>query len=134
MASKVFLMKKRIQNPDTRGVQHIIRATGYSLKGVKGAWAHEEAFRQEIWASALLIPLALFLGQGGFEKAVLCASLFLVLIVELVNSAIEAAIDRIGKENHPLSGRAKDLGSAAVMVSLINVVIVWSLILWDRFL
>ncbi|MFO7749155.1 MAG: diacylglycerol kinase [Desulfobacteraceae bacterium] len=125
-------MKKHNHKLGTKGVQHIIRATGYSLKGLKGALAHEEAFRQEIWASAVLMPLALFLGQGGVEKAVLCASLLLVLIVELINSAIEAVVDRIGKENHPLSGMAKDLGSAAVMVSLINVVIVWSLILWDR--
>lgn len=111
------------------GLKRILLATGYSLAGLRAAIAHEAAFRQELLLVVLLIPLAVWLGDGGIEWALMIGSLFLVLIVELLNSGIEAAIDRVGEEHHPLSGRAKDLGSAAVMLSLLNVGVVWGVIL-----
>lgn len=111
------------------GLTRIIKAGGYSLAGIKAAWNHEAAFRQEIVALAVLIPLGLFLGQSGIEGAVLLLSVMMVMVTELVNSAIEAVVDRIGLEQHPLAGRAKDLGSAAVFISIAIAVLVWILIL-----
>jgi diacylglycerol kinase (ATP) len=106
-------------------------ATRNSWGGLKGAWREEEAFRQEIVAGFVLVPLALWLGENGIERALLVGSLLVVVIVELVNSSIEATVDRIGPERHTLSGLAKDLGSAAVAVSLLLVVVVWALVLFD---
>ena len=100
-----------------------------ALKGLAAAWRHEVAFQMELVAFAVLFPLALYLGRTGLERAVLAASLFLVLIVELLNSALEATLDRISLEDHPLIGRAKDIASAAVGLSLLNVIVVWALIL-----
>ena len=111
------------------GIQRLWNALGYSLQGLISAFRHEEAFRQEALLAALLIPTALFVPVGGTEKALMIASVLLVLIVELLNSAIEAAVDRISLENHSLAKRAKDIGSAAVFLSLINVAVVWALIL-----
>lgn len=111
------------------GYTHLFRAIGYSIKGLKAAFAHEAAFRQEVVLFVILAPLGIWLGNSGAERAVLIGSLMLVLIVELMNSAVEAAIDRHGTEFHTLSGRAKDLGSAAVMVANLNVIVVWALIL-----
>ena len=99
------------------------------MSGLKAAFIKEAAFRQEFLACVVLAPLALYLGETGLEKALLLGSLMLVLIVELLNSAIEAAVDRISKDQHELAGQAKDMGSAAVFLSLLNVVIVWLLIL-----
>ena len=127
-------MTPKINKPGTRGLTHILQAAGYSAKGLKAALAHEEAFRLELMAAALLMPLGLWLGNGGVEKALLAGCLMIVLMVELLNSALEAVVDRVGTEFHPLSGRAKDLGSAAVMMALVNVILVWTLVLWDRFL
>lgn len=102
----------------------------YSLAGLRAAYRHEDAFRQEVWLAALLIPLAMALPAAGIGHALMIASVLLVLIVELINSAIEAAIDRISLENHRLSKRAKDIGSAAVMVALLNVAVTWTLVLF----
>jgi len=111
------------------GLRRLWNALGYSLQGMASAFRHEDAFRQECLLAALLIPAALFLHVGAIERALMIASVLLVLIVELLNSAVEAAVDRISLENHQLAKRAKDIGSAAVFLSLINVVVVWALIL-----
>jgi len=113
------------------GLKRIVCAGLYSLKGLKAAWQHEAAFRQELILFIIMLPLAVILGSNGIERALLVGSLLLVLIIELVNSAIEAAIDRIGSEHHELSGRAKDIASAAVLLSLIQVPIIWLLVLMD---
>ena len=119
--------------PGTTGLNRILRATLYSAQGFGHAWRHEAAFRQEVALSVVLTPIAIWLGQSTFEKIALIAVLLLVLIVEFLNSAIEAVVDRFGKEHHELSGRAKDLGSAAVFVSLVLVALVWGAVAWDRF-
>jgi len=111
------------------GLKRLWNAFFYTLDGLRAAYRHEDAFRQEVWLAALLIPLAFFLPASGPGRALMVGSVLLVLIVELINSAIEAAIDRISLENHKLSKRAKDIGSAAVMVALINVVATWALVL-----
>ena len=113
-----------------RGLVRIWNACGYSLAGLAAAYKHEDAFRQEVLLAVILIPLALFLSVSGLAKALMVASVLLVLVVELLNSAVEAAVDRISLENHLLAKRAKDIGSAAVMLSLINVVSVWALVLF----
>ncbi|MGB5165834.1 MAG: diacylglycerol kinase [Woeseiaceae bacterium] len=119
--------------PDNTGIRRIIRATRFSAQGLASAWQHEAAFRQELTLALIMTPLAVWLGRSVVEVALLLATLLLVLIVELLNSAIEAAIDRHGDEHHTLSGRAKDMGSAAVFVSLFLVVVVWSAVAWQRF-
>jgi diacylglycerol kinase (ATP) len=111
------------------GITRLIKAGQYSWQGFKAAYKHEEAFRQEVWTLCLAVPLALWLGDNGMEKALMIGSVSLLLIVELLNSAVEAVVDRIGMENHELSGRAKDIGSAAVMLTIINAVVVWLLML-----
>jgi diacylglycerol kinase (ATP) len=118
---------------DNRGIRRLIRATGYSFRGLAAAFRHETAFRQEVALSLVLIPLALWLGASGLERALLIMSWLLVLMVELVNSGIEAVVDRIGPEHHELSGRAKDIGSAAVLVALVNAAVVWFLALTNFF-
>lgn len=115
------------------GLRRLINAAGYSAAGLRAAFRHEDAFRQEVVAAAVLIPLALWLGHSGSERALLCFSVLAVLIVELVNSAIEATVDRISLENHQLAKRAKDIGSAAVMVALFNALLVWVLVLAEHF-
>lgn len=109
------------------------RAAVYSVSGLMAALVNETAFRQELALFVFLAPLGLWLGRDGVERSLLVGCLVLVLIVELLNSAVEAVVNRIGEEPHALSGRAKDLGSAAVFVSLVLVGIVWTLILADRF-
>ncbi len=111
------------------GLTRLWNAVGYSLAGFRAAYKHEDAFRQEVLLAALLIPLALWLPVGHIGKALMIASVLLVLMVELLNSAVEAAVDRISLENHNLAKRAKDIGSSAVLVSLINVLVVWALVL-----
>lgn len=111
------------------GLRRLWNAFFYTLDGLSAAYRHEDAFRQEVWLAAIMIPLALFLPVPGPGRALMVASVLLVLIVELINSAIEAAIDRISLENHSLSKRAKDIGSAAVMIALLNVVATWTLVL-----
>jgi diacylglycerol kinase (ATP) len=114
------------------GLQRLLNACRYSLHGFSSAFRHEDAFRQEVFLAVILIPIALVLDVGGAGKAVMIASILLVLIVELLNSAIEAAVDRISLDQHRLSKRAKDIGSAAVALSLINVAVVWLLVIIDK--
>ncbi|BAN36576.1 diacylglycerol kinase [Sulfuricella denitrificans skB26] len=111
------------------GLKRLWNAFHYSLAGFKAAYQNEDAFRQESLLAAVLIPLALFLPAGVVGKALMIASVLLVLIVELLNSAVEATVDRISLENHHLAKRAKDIGSAAVLLSLINLAVVWVLVL-----
>jgi diacylglycerol kinase (ATP) len=111
------------------GLRRLFNAFFYTLDGLRAAYRHEDAFRQEVWLACLLIPLTFFLPATGIGRALMVGSVLLVLIVELINSAIEAAIDRISLEHHKLSKRAKDIGSAAVMIALINVVATWALVL-----
>lgn len=114
------------------GVRRLLNAVVYSLHGFASAFRHEDAFRQEVLLAIVLVPIALLLDVGGPGKAVMVASVVLVLIVELINSAIEAAVDRIGLDQHRLSKRAKDIGSAAVFLSLVNAAVVWALVLADK--
>jgi len=116
--------------PGATGIKRIINATGYSIRGLTAAFKHESAFRQELALCVVLTPLAIYLGQTNVERSILIGSLFLVLIVELLNSAVEAIVDRVGHEHHELSGQAKDIGSAAVFVSLANVVVIWGIIIF----
>jgi len=111
------------------GLTRLINALRYSFNGFGSAFRHEEAFRQEALLAVVLIPIALFLDVGGVAKALMVSSVLAVLIVELLNSAVEAAVDRISLENHRLAKRAKDIGSAAVFLSLVNVAVVWGLVL-----
>jgi diacylglycerol kinase (ATP) len=111
------------------GLRRIWNALNYSLSGLQAAYRNEDAFRQESWLAALLIPLALVLPVAGIGKAVMIGSVLLVLVVELLNSAVEAAIDRISLDHHRLSKRAKDIGSAAVLIALLNVLVCWILVL-----
>lgn len=119
--------------PGRTGLSRIIHAAGYSWQGILAALRHESAFRQELLLSIVLIPAAFWLGRSVLEYIVLVGSVLLVLIVELLNSGLEAIVDRVGHELHELSGRAKDMGSAAVLISLLLVALVWGLIAYDRF-
>lgn len=111
------------------GLRRVWNALNYSLAGLHAAYRNEDAFRQESWLALFLIPIALLLPASGMGKAIMVGSVLLVLIVELLNSAIEAAIDRISLDRHRLSKRAKDIGSAAVLIALINVLVSWALVL-----
>mgnify|MGYP001240485971 FL=1 len=111
------------------GLRRIWNALGYSLSGLRAAYRNEDAFRQESLLAAVMIPVALSLPVPGIDKALMIASVLFVLVVELLNSAVEAAIDRISLDDHRLSKRAKDIGSAAVLIALINVPAVWALVL-----
>ncbi|MEE9342305.1 MAG: diacylglycerol kinase [Gammaproteobacteria bacterium] len=118
--------------PGKSGFARIIDATGYSFAGLKAAYQHEAAFRQELLFCAVLIPVGYWLGDSTAEKAILILVSLLLPMAELVNSAIEAVVDRISDEHHPLAGRAKDIGSAVVFVSILNIVIVWTVVLVGR--
>jgi diacylglycerol kinase (ATP) len=115
-----------------RGMTRVLRALGASLRGLTGAFRDEAAFRQELGFAAAVIPLGLWLGRSGVERALLIAPMLLILVVELVNSAIEATVDRIGFERHALAGLAKDIGSAAVLMSFVLLTAVWLLVLLGR--
>ncbi len=112
------------------GLRRLFNAFGYSVDGFKAAYKHEDAFRQEVLFAIILTPLAFYLGDNAIEIALMVASVLLVLIVELLNSAIEAVVDRVSIERHELAKRAKDIGSAAVFIALLVVVVVWCLILF----
>ena len=112
------------------GIARIWNAFLYSLQGISAAFKHESAFRLEVLLAVILIPTALLLPANGTGRALMIASVLLVLIVELINSAIETVVDRISPEYHPLAKRAKDIGSAAVLLSLINVPLIWTLVLF----
>lgn len=127
-------MTQLSNKPGRSGLHRLWWATRYSMLGIKAAWKNEAAFREEILLLFVLIPSAFFLGQTAVERALLIGSALLLIIVELLNSAIEAAIDRIGTEMHPLSGQAKDMGSAAVFFTLLVLFSTWGLIAWQRFL
>ncbi|MEW8139564.1 MAG: diacylglycerol kinase [Candidatus Thiodiazotropha endolucinida] len=114
------------------GIRRLANALGWSMKGLTATFEHEEAFRQEVYLLVLLAPLGFWLGNDGVERALLVAPLLIVLIVELINSAIESVVDRISDEKHKLSGRAKDQGSAAVLISLLLVVLCWGSVLAGR--
>lgn len=114
------------------GLDRLVRATGYSIEGLATAYRGESAFRQEFWAAVVLLPLAFWVGRGWVEVALLAGSVLLVLIVELLNSGIEATVDRVSFELHDLSKRAKDLASAAVFLSLVLCGGVWAAALWQR--
>ncbi len=106
-------------------ISRLFRAFIYSIKGIKSVWEHEAAFRQEVYVFIFLVPAALFLGENWVERSLLAGSCIIVLITELLNSAVEAVVDRFGGEHHELSGRAKDMGSAAVFFSLLLLAFVW---------
>lgn len=118
---------------EARDPLKVWHALVWSLKGLRSAWRRELSFRLEVCAVLVLFPLGLMLGNGPVEKALLCGSLLLVLSAELVNSSIEAVVDRICPEIHEFAARAKDMGSAAVFLLMMNVVLCWVLILWSRF-
>jgi diacylglycerol kinase (ATP) len=118
---------------NNRGLARIVNATFFSVAGLRAAWSNEAAFRQECLLVLVLTPAAFWVGQTAVERALLIGSCWLVLVVELLNSAIEAVVDRVGTDHHKLSGRAKDLGSAGVFVSLALTALVWGLMLWQRF-
>jgi diacylglycerol kinase (ATP) len=127
------LRREKPVKPGDTGLTRIWKATGYSVAGLRAAWRHESAFRQETVLVVLMVPLALWLGQSVSERMFLIATGLMVLVVELLNSAVEAAVDRIGHDPHNLSGQAKDLGSAAVFVSLVTAGLVWTAVTVDRF-
>ncbi|MCK7628634.1 diacylglycerol kinase [Shewanella sp. JNE10-2] len=119
---------------NNHGIKRIFRATGFSMKGLKAAWTHEAAFRQELVLCLVMLPIALLVDISTIERLMLIFTLFIVLIVELLNSAIEAVVDRVGSEIHPLSGQAKDIASAAVFISLTLCGITWLIILAPLFI
>ena len=123
-----------MQKQSATGFKRVVNATGYSLRGLQTAWQNEAAFRQELGLMVVLTPLGIWLGESAVERVLFVLPCFMVLIAELINSAIEAVVDRIGPEHHTLSGVAKDIGSAAVFVSLGAVVFVWLLLLLPRFI
>lgn len=117
-----------------RGPGRILKATRWSLQGLAAAWLHESSFRLEVYLFVVPAPLALWLGADGIERALLVAPMLLVMAAELLNSAVEAVIERYGAEHHELAGRAKDMGSAAVFVLMLNVLLCWGLVLGPRLL
>lgn len=112
-----------------KGLERLYQAFGWSMSGLKETFVHEAAFRQELLLCVVLAPFAFYFGKTGVEVSLLLGSLLLILIVELLNSAVETAVDRIGEEDHELAGRAKDMGSAAVFLSLVNAGIIWLLVI-----
>ena len=115
--------------PGYTGIKRLIHATRYSMQGLAACWHHESAFRQESVLTLIAIPFALYLGETGLERAVMIASVLLVPIVELLNTGVETVVDRFGEDIHHLSGRAKDVASAAVLLSVILAIVVWALVL-----
>ncbi|PKM11800.1 MAG: diacylglycerol kinase [Gammaproteobacteria bacterium HGW-Gammaproteobacteria-3] len=115
---------------NAKGFKRIVNAFFFSCAGFKATWEHEEAFRQEVYLFLVTTPLALWLGETAIDKLLLIGSMVLVLLVELLNSAVEAVVDRVGFEHHELSGRAKDIGSAAVLLALFWAAVTWILILF----
>lgn len=115
------------------GLNRLVLATRNSFRGIANCYRNESAFRQEVWAACVLIPAGLWLGRTGIERLLLVGAVLLLMLVEILNSAIEAVVDRISSERHPLSGYAKDLGSAAVFFALVLLFSTWTLLLWPRF-
>ena len=123
-----------MSKPGKTGLPRIIDAFGYSMQGFSAAWRFEAAFRQEVMLAVALTPAAIWLAQTHIELILLLSSLVWVIMAELANSAVEAVVDRTGSESHELSGRAKDIGSALVFVSLTLTALIWSIICWNRFI
>ena len=121
-----------MSSTESRGPRQILRAWQWSMLGLRAAWRHEASFRLEGYLAIVLFPAGLWLGNGALEKALLCGSLLLVLSMELINSAVEAVVDKVSPEFHELAGRAKDMGSAAVLLLMFNVALCWGLILWQH--
>ncbi len=121
-----------MKNRNNTGLKRLINTTFFSLAGLRTAWQHEAAFREELILIVVLVPTSFWLGNNAVEYVLLISSLLIVLIAELLNSALEAVVDRIGAENHELSGRAKDMGSAAVFVALVLCGISWGIIGWQN--
>ena len=119
-----------VSKPGATGVRRVINAFGYSLKGCRAAFKYESAFRQELAVCVLLVPLAFWIGKQWFDYVLLISTLIIVLMVELINSAIEAVVDRISSEQHELAGRAKDMASAAVLLALVLAAFVWGMVLY----
>ena len=117
---------------EPRGPRQIYKAFIWSMKGLRAGWTFEASFRLEVYLCVIFFPLGLWLGNGGVEKALLCGSLLLVLSMELINSAVETVVDKVSPEFHELAERAKNLGSAAVFLLMMNVLLCWSLVLWQR--
>ena len=113
-----------------QGLTRLINALGYSRDGLAAAWKNEAAFREEVLLAAVAFPLAFYLGQTGIERALLAGSILFILIVEILNSAVEAVVDKASPEKHELAKRAKDMGSAAVLLSLLNAAVIWACVLW----
>lgn len=120
-------------NNQNKGFRRIVNATFFSIAGLRSAWRNEAAFRQECILAIVLTPVALWLGQNAVERSLLIGTVWLVLIVELLNTAIESIVDRVGTDHHALSGQAKDQGSASVFVSMLLTLLVWGMIIWERF-
>jgi diacylglycerol kinase (ATP) len=120
------------ENPNKHrtGLTHAWRATGVALQGLRAAWRHEDAFRQEVLVAAVAIPVALIVPADLLGRALMISSILLVLIIELVNSALEATVDHTSLEHHPLAKRAKDIASAAVLLSIVNAGVIWALVLF----
>ena len=132
MASQLFKYQEIIMKSPYKGktgIKRLLNAFKYSVAGTLAAFKHEDAFRQEVILSIVLIPLAIYLGQTPIEQALMIASILLIIIVELLNSSVEATVDRISVKRHKLAKRAKDIGSAAVFFSLVNASVIWFLIL-----
>ena len=119
-----------MQKGGHRGLTRIVKATVYSWQGLRAAYRHEAAFRQEAWACVILVPLGIYLGESGVEKALLVGTAILLPMIEILNSAIEAVVDRFGEEQHELAGRAKDMGSAAVAIAILLLAATWGLVLF----
>ena len=120
-----------VERDKPTGLTRVARAFGYSLQGLRHAWREEASFRQEAVLALLVIPVGIYVGHGGLERAALVSPVLLVLVVEMLNSALEAVVDRSGMERHPLAGMAKDMGSAAVLLSFVLLGTVWMLVLSD---
>ena len=120
-------------NNQTKGLRRVVNATFFSIAGLRAAWRNEAAFRQECVLAIFLIPIGFWLGQNAVERSLLIGTVCLVLIVELLNTAVESTVDRVGMDHHTLSGQAKDQGSAGVFVSLLLTLLVWGMIIWERF-
>jgi diacylglycerol kinase (ATP) len=123
-----------MENQNRGFVKRWADATRWSFQGLAAAWRNEAAFRQELLAILILLPVAFWLGTTAVQRALLVGCLLLIVIVELLNSAVETVVDRIGPDRHPLSGQAKNLGSAAVLIALVTAALVWGLVAWERWL
>ena len=119
--------------PGATGLTRIFNAAGYSWLGLKAPYKHESAFRQQLWLAIFMIPLGAYIDETLTTKAILVTSVLFVLVVELLNSSIEAIVDRVGNEPHELSGRAKDMGSAAVMISLVMTALIWAAVIIEQY-